>query len=131
MEILKYCETVINISIDSFQNSIHTLTRGTALALPNAIKSIQVLNKKNIPVTVISVISKYNYHDLFNSFTRAYENNVSQVLYQPVIYYSNYPDKPIIDKKSQLNVSVDKLNILMEQLNKIHRFERKHKKSLM
>lgn len=126
LNILKECKTGINISIDSFQDSIQSYTRGTPAALPNALKSIQRLSEKRIPVTVLTVISKYNYQDLFKFFTNAYEKGVKQVLFQPIIYYSNYPDRPPIDKKSQLNVSVDKLDILMGELRKILRFERKH-----
>ena len=126
LSILKECKTEINISIDSFQNSIQSYTRGTPAALPNALKSIQKLSEKRIPVTVLTAISKYNYHDLFNFLTNAYEKGIKQVLFQPIIYYSNYPDRPTIDNKSQLNVSVDKIDILMDELRKILRFERKH-----
>jgi len=127
LNILKECKTEINISIDSFQDSIQSYTRGTHAALPNVLKSIQKLSEKRIPVTVLTAISKYNYHDLFNFLTNAYEKGIKQVLFQPIIYYSNYPDRPTIDNKSQLNVSVDKLDILMSELRKILRFERKHK----
>jgi MoaA/NifB/PqqE/SkfB family radical SAM enzyme len=126
LNVLKECKTEVNISIDSFQESIQSYTRGTSAALPNALKSVQKLSEKHIPVTLISVISKYNYHDLFKSLTSAYEKGVKQVLFQPVIYYSNYPDRSPIAKKSQLNVSVDKLDVLMDQLRKILRFERRH-----
>jgi MoaA/NifB/PqqE/SkfB family radical SAM enzyme len=126
-KILKECETELNISVDSFQNGIQTQTRGNDLALSNAIKSIQILIKKGIPVTVLSVISKYNYLDLSNSLIKAYENGIRQVLYQPIIYYSNYPDKPAIENKSLLNVSNEGLDILMNQLQKIRIFESKHK----
>ncbi len=126
LNILKECKTEVNISIDSFQESIQSYTRGTPAALPNALKSVQKLSEKRIPVTLISVISKYNYHDLFKSLTSAYEKGIKQVLFQPVIYYSNYPDRNPIEKKSQFNVSVDKLDLLMNELRKILRFERRH-----
>jgi len=127
LRILKEYKTEINISIDSFQESIQSYTRGTPTALPNALKSIRKLSEKQIPVTVLTVISKYNYQDLFGFFSTAYEKGIKQVLFQPVICYSNYPDQPPVDNKSQLNVSIDKLDVLMEELNKILRFERNHK----
>ena len=49
------------------------------------------------------------------------------MLFQHVIYYSNYPDQLPVDSKSQLNVSADKLDVLMDELRKILRFERTHK----
>ncbi|MCD4732329.1 MAG: radical SAM protein [Bacteroidales bacterium] len=127
LDILKECTTEIYVSVDSFQDSIQSYTRGMPAALSNALKSIQRLSEKHIPVTVLTAISKYNYHDLFNFLTNAYEKGIKQVLFQPIIYYSNYPDRPTIDNKAQLNVSVDNLDILMDELRKILRFERKHK----
>lgn len=127
LDILKEYKTEINISIDSFREDILTNIRGTPAALPKALKSIQKLSEKFIPVTVLSVISKYNYHELFNFLTLAYEKGIRQVLFQPVIYFSNYPERPPVDKKSLLNVSVGELDILMEELHKILRFERNHR----
>jgi len=127
LNILKECKTEINISIDSFQEDIQVFTRGTSAALSNALKSIQKLSEKRIPLTLLTVISKYNYQDLFKFFISAYENGIRQVLFQPIIYYSNYPERPAIDEKSQLNVGVKELDILMDQLRKILRFEKRHK----
>jgi len=126
LKILKESKTEINISVDSFRDSIQSYTRGTPAALPNVLKSIQKLNQTGIPVTLLTVISKHNYQDLYKSFTDAYEKGIKQVLFQPVIYYSNYPDRNAIDNKSLLNVSADKLDILMDELQKILRFERNH-----
>jgi MoaA/NifB/PqqE/SkfB family radical SAM enzyme len=124
--ILKESITEINVSIDSFREDIHSYTRGTDLALKNALRSIKKLSENGIPVTVLSVISKYNYRDLYNSFTAAYDKGIRQVLFQPVIYYSNYPERSPIDHKLQLNVSPDHLDVLMEELLKILKFEKKH-----
>lgn len=127
LDVLKENKAEINISIDSFQDSVQTFTRGTPASLPNALKSLQKLSIKGIPVTVLTVISKYNYQDLFKFFTEAFEKGIKQVLFQPVIYYSNYPDECPVESKSQLNVGIDKLDIIMDELRKILRFERTHK----
>jgi MoaA/NifB/PqqE/SkfB family radical SAM enzyme len=126
LNILKECKTEINISIDSFRESVQNYTRSTPAALPHALKSIQKLSEKTIPVTVLTVISKYNYQELFNFFSLACEKGIKQVLFQPVIYYSNYPERPPVDNKSLLNVSAGELDILMGELHKILRFERSH-----
>jgi len=127
LDVLKESRTEINISVDSFHDTVQSVTRGSPAALPNALKSIRKLSEKHIPVTVLTVISKFNYQDLYNFITDAYNIGIKQVLFQPVIYYSNYPERRPIDEKSLLNVSIDKLDILMEELSKILRFERKHK----
>jgi MoaA/NifB/PqqE/SkfB family radical SAM enzyme len=126
LKVLRESKTEINISVDSFRDHIQSYTRGTPSALTNALKSIQKLGENRIPVTVLTVISRYNYQDLFESFSNAYVNGIKQVLFQPVIYYSNYPDRRAIDEKPMLNVDVDQLGILMDELRKILRFERNH-----
>jgi MoaA/NifB/PqqE/SkfB family radical SAM enzyme len=123
---LKKCEANINLSIDSFENDTNSLTRGTPQALENALKSIQKLREAGISVTVLTVISKYNFRSLFQFFTIAYEKGIQQILFQPVIYYSNYPELLPVEQKSNLNVGTKGLDELMEQLNKIKTFERKH-----
>ncbi len=125
--ILKRCETAINISVDSFLQTIQAQTRGVEVALQNAMLSIDKLKEKEIPVTVLSAISKYNYLDLYSSLIKAYELGITQVLYQPIISYSNYPDKKVVDNKPQLNVSFAKADIVLDQLQKIYKFERIHK----
>jgi len=126
LNVLKDSKTEINLSIDSFDETIQTLTRGNPNALSNALKSFQRLTEKQIPVTVLTVISKHNYHDLSKFFMEAYERGIKQVLFQPVIYYSNYPDRQSVENKSQLNVDTDKLDILMDELNRILQFEKNH-----
>lgn len=127
LDVLRECNAEINISVDSFQEPIQSYVRGNSFALPNALKSIQTLNEKRISLTVLTVISKFNYQDLFQSVTIAYKNGVKQVLFQPVIYYSNYPDRDPIENKAGLNVGIDNLDILMDELKKILSFERNHK----
>ena len=52
---------------------------------------------------------------------------IKQVLFQPVIYYSNYPEKSTLENKTKLNVGINELDILLEELKKILQFEKKHK----
>ncbi|MBN1185223.1 MAG: radical SAM protein [Bacteroidales bacterium] len=123
---LSKCNTHINISIDSFDQKIQAQTRGNEDALSNALKSMETLKKYNIPFTLLSVISRYNYHELFNSFIAAYESGAKEILYQPVINYSNFPDREGLPNKKQINVGVDKIDVLNDQLEKIYQFERKN-----
>jgi len=126
LEILKSCKSQINISIDSFRDEILTLTRGTPAALQSALKSIQLLQENSISVTVLAAISKYNYHELSNFLEEAFNRNIKQVLFQPLIYYSNYPEKSALEHKSQLNVPKEYLDKLMAELRAILKFERNH-----
>jgi MoaA/NifB/PqqE/SkfB family radical SAM enzyme len=126
LETLKRCKTEVNISIDSFRDEINSLTRGSTVALSNALKSIDKLREKEIPVTVLTVISKFNFQDLSQFFAEACERGIKQVLFQPVIYYSNYPDRPTVENKSQFNVGMDQIDRLMEELKNILNFEKTH-----
>ncbi len=125
--ILKQCGTEVNISIDSFDNEIQTLTRGSELALKNAISAVQILTQHSIPVTVLTCITKYNFLTLFEFITIASRMGIKQVLFQPVIVYSNYADRTVISEKPNLNVPVDELGLLIQQLEKIIHFERMNK----
>jgi MoaA/NifB/PqqE/SkfB family radical SAM enzyme len=127
LTILKSCKTEVNISVDSFQEEVQSLTRGRAGTLENIWKSIARLNEWHIPLTLLTVITKYNYRELSTFLITAYENEIRQVLFQPVIYYSNYPDRPIVEKKSQLNVAIDDIGILIVELKKILLFEKTHR----
>lgn len=127
LNILSDCKTQINISIDSFKQEIQTKTRGNRVALENALRSINTLKRYDISVTQLAVISRYNFNDLFDSFVSAYKLGIEEVLYQPIIYYSNYPEKEVLKYKNNLNVPVTELEKLNEQLEKIYTFEKRHK----
>ncbi len=126
LNVLVRYKTQVNISIDSLDETIQSFTRGTSSALKNALLAIELLGNKSIPVTVLTAISRYNYHSLSGFLYQAYEKGIMNILFQPIIYYSNYPDLPVIERKSELNVPVDKLDILMRELKQIHLFERTH-----
>lgn len=126
LNVLKESKTEINVSVDSFHESIQNFTRGATGALSNALRSIKILTENDIPVTILSAISKYNYSDISNIVLQAYELGIKQVLFQPIIYFSNYPDRPAIENKAQLNVGVEQIEDLMKELHKILMFERKH-----
>ena len=123
---LKNCQTEINVSIDSFDEEIQSLTRGTTSALTNALKSIALLNEFQIPVTVLCAVSKYNYKDLSDFVKKACELKIKQILFQPLIFTTNYPGQPPVDQKKQLNVPVEHFSEFETELNKILRFERNH-----
>ncbi len=124
--ILRENHVQINISIDSFKENIQGLTRGHPKALTNALKSIETLKEANLPVTVLVAISKYNFHDLSNFVSNSCEKGIKQIVFQPIIYYSNYPDQETIQNKYDLNLSKEQIPILMEQLYKIQELEQKN-----
>lgn len=126
LKTLSDCKCQINISVDSFNSEIQSKTRGNQLALENAIRSIKTLQKYGINVTLLTAISKYNYSDLFHSFTSAYKLGIREVLYQPIISVSNYPDKVRLEKKDELNVPISDIEKMNSQLDKILVFERNH-----
>lgn len=126
LEVLRQNNSEINISVDSFRDEILGLTRGSPTALSNAIRAIERFQDANIPVTLLAAISIFNYRDLFNFTVEACRLGVSQVLFQPVIFSSNYPERPALEQKRSLNVPPEGISTLMTELAKIHRFERRH-----
>jgi MoaA/NifB/PqqE/SkfB family radical SAM enzyme len=116
----------INLSIDSFEEEIQAFTRGTPSALENALKSIDRLKREQIPFTVLAAISRYNYRNLSGFVETAHRIGIRQVLFQPIIHYTNYPDRPVIGNKASLNVPEDEIDTLLEELQKIYQFEKGH-----
>jgi MoaA/NifB/PqqE/SkfB family radical SAM enzyme len=123
---LQNTKTQINISLDSLDENIESRTRGSKSALSNALKSISRLQEANIPVTLLCAISKYNFHQLFDFVKQAVELGIRQILFQPVIYFSNYPDRKTIDEKASLNVPFERIGELMDQLRNIYKFEKQN-----
>jgi MoaA/NifB/PqqE/SkfB family radical SAM enzyme len=116
----------INVSIDSFDEKIQVLTRGRESALSNALKSISRLKEYKIPITILTAISKYNFLDLSGFVKQASEKGIRQVLFQPLIFTTNYPGQPPVSQKPLMNVAPDQLNILKAELIKILHYERNH-----
>lgn len=125
-EVLKKCGAWVNISVDSFDESIQSLTRGHKEALRHATEAIKVLQQYQIPVTILSTITRHNFRDLFDSLVKAHDLGLKQVLYQPVIYHSNFPDREVLSGKKALNVMPDDFAVLKSQLLKIKRYEKHH-----
>lgn len=124
--ILRQYKADINLSMDSFEEEIQVLTRGTATALSNALLSIEKLKKEQIPFTVLTAISTYNYHHLFSFIVQTHQAGISQVLFQPIIYFTNYPDRMTIHGKERLNVPLSGVEELMDNLYLIKNFEKDH-----
>ncbi len=126
IDLLKKFSCEINISVDSMCEEIHNVTRGHKNALANAIKSARLLIKNGIVPIFLTAISKYNYNDLLRSLTEVRKLGVKTVLYQPIISYSNYPDRQTIDNKAELNVSREQVPLLLAELRKILKYEFTH-----
>jgi MoaA/NifB/PqqE/SkfB family radical SAM enzyme len=110
--------------VDSYDENLQSYTRRHPFALKSALKSVQRLQQFNIPVTILTVISRYNYSELYRSALVALQKGIREIVYQPVIAFSNYPEQKAIGDKKDLNVPVNDIPILMEQLYRIERLER-------
>jgi MoaA/NifB/PqqE/SkfB family radical SAM enzyme len=126
IKVLRKNKADINLSIDSLDETIQSLTRGVPNALSNALLSFKKLKENKIPVTVLAAISRHNYRDLYDFVVSAHKTGIRQVLFQPVIHHTNYPDRKTLDDKFSLNIPEDQLNILMMNLGKILEFEKNH-----
>ena len=127
LKILKQCNAQINISIDSFDENINSYIRGSKASVHNVISSIEKLSEFGITVILLSVISKYNYNKLYDYIRKAVSLGVAEVLFQPVIKASNYPDRKKIEEKDFINVDYNMVNDLQDELRKILLFEGKNK----
>ena len=125
LAILKKCQTHVNISIDSFNDDIQSKVRGNRSALKNALCAIKVLQRHHIPYTVLTAISNFNFSDLSHSFIEAKKIGVKEIIYQPIIYASNYPEKNPIDEKGKINVSLENLAEMQAQLKTIAKYEKR------
>ena len=126
LRILKENNALINISIDSFDESLQDHIRGKKNSLVNPLRSIEVFSEYGIPVTVLTVISKYNYENLYDIFVTACDKRIKQILFQPVISFSNYPDRAPVPEKSRINVPPKGIPVLMENLRRMHKYEKTH-----
>jgi len=126
LRILKENKALINISIDSFDESLQDHIRGKKNSLSYPLRSIKTFQEEGIPVTVLTVISKYNYEDLYKIFITAYKKGIKQVLFQPVITFSNYPDRAPVTEKNRINVPPEGIPVLMNRLRRMHKFEKTH-----
>lgn len=124
LQLLKSNNSEINISMDSFDENILSKTRGTSKALSNVLMSIDVLQNRGIPFTILSVITKHNFRELFDFIKKAHQKEIRQVLFQPVISYSNFPERAALENKPSINVEMNDLPLLEDQLFKIKDFEK-------
>ena len=118
--------TLINSSVDSFREEIQKYTRGHKYALSNALLSIAKLQQAGIHPTILCVISRHNYNHLYSFVQQAYELQIKQLLFQPVIGESNYPGAQAIDNKLGINIPPDQVDVLYRELKKIRAFEQRH-----
>jgi len=124
IELLKECETTINVSIDSFSIDKEAFIRGVENALSLPIEGITLLVKHKIPVNIMTVISAYNYQDLFDVVVNANHLGVNSVGFQPVIFVSCFPEVEPIENKKSLNILPNNLTEIEHQFQKILEFEK-------
>lgn len=125
--LLKNSQAEINLSIDSFNHEINDTIRGYDNALSNALHSIARLKEYKMSFKVLTVISKYNFMQLFDIVQNAYNLGANQVLFQPVICSSNYPDRNTIKAKQSINANPDNIEMLYAEFRKILHFEARHR----
>jgi MoaA/NifB/PqqE/SkfB family radical SAM enzyme len=123
---LKKAHCSISVSIDSFYPETENFIRGVSSASDNAIEGIKILVKNQIPVTIGTVITKYNFQDIAHLVKKADVLGVQSVNFQPVINNSNYPEVDGITQKNDLNISPEHLDRLEQEFIEILAFEKIH-----
>ena len=124
IELLKECNSTVSVSIDSFSTDKQEYIRGAKNALSLPIEGINILTKQQIPVNIETVISAYNYQDLFDVVVNANQLSVNSVDFQPVIFVSCFPEVEPIDNKKRFNVQPEHLAEIEDQFQRIMVFER-------
>jgi MoaA/NifB/PqqE/SkfB family radical SAM enzyme len=126
LNILKKAHCSLTVSIDSFNRETENLIRGVTNAFDNAVNGIKILIKHEIPVTIGTVITKYNYQDIANLVKTANALGVFSVHFQPLINVSNYPEVNCIPEKNDMNLNHDHLERLNQEFEEILAFEQSH-----
>jgi len=124
IELLKECNSTIAVSIDSFSTDKAEKLRGAKNALSLPIEGIKILVKHQIPLEIMTAISAYNYHDLFDVVVNANRLGVNSVSFQPVIFVSCFPEVGPVNNKKSFNVLPEHLAEIENQFHRIMDFER-------
>jgi MoaA/NifB/PqqE/SkfB family radical SAM enzyme len=122
--VLKKCNTSISISIDSFDEKLEDFLRGAKCSLESPLQGIGILNENEIPIGMLTVVSKYNYKELYDMVVKAYELGIKSVSFAPVSFASNFPDVTAVQDKIDLNIGKDDLSDVKLQLERILKFEK-------
>jgi MoaA/NifB/PqqE/SkfB family radical SAM enzyme len=126
LELLRRHRVQVHLSMDSFDEGIQCLTRGHPKALALPLAAIRLLRAHGIPVTLLAAISRYNAGSLPDLVKTACEEGVGAVIFQPLIWSSNYPDRPPLESKASLNVEPDHIPALLSELRAVRAYEKDH-----
>ena len=124
IELLKECNSTVTVSIDTFSTDKEEKIRGVKNAHSSPIEGIKVLIKQQIPVNISTVISTYNYQDLFDVIVNVNRLGIHSVSFQPVIFVSCFPEIEPINNKKSFNVLPEHLLEIEDQFKRIMDFER-------
>jgi len=124
--LLKECNTDVAVSIDSFAPDKQEYIRGAKNALSLPIEGINIFVKQQIPVNIMTVISAYNYQDIFDITVNANRLGVNSVDFQPVIFISCFPEVEPITNKKRFNVLLEHLPEIEDQFQRIMDYEKRN-----
>lgn len=123
-KLLERYNSKITFSIDSFKPSNEDYIRGVKNSLQTQLGGINFLKGIRIDLTVATVISVYNYNELYDIVRKSHNLGLSAVFFQPVIFESNFPEVDAIADKKQFNLKLEHINDVYYQFDKILDFEK-------
>jgi len=126
LDVLRKYGTEINVSIDSFREEVQSYTRGVEGSVGKGLAAVDRFRKAGLSVTILTVITRFNYRDLAGFVREADRRGIRQVLFQPVIRSSNYPDMQAVADKAGLNIDPSCVDELLEILREILAYEKQH-----
>ncbi|MBF0361299.1 MAG: radical SAM protein [Oligoflexia bacterium] len=74
-------QTTVSVSVDSAKEEINSITRGKKI-LEKSIRGIDLLKKYNIPVNIISTVTRHNFDHIEDLFTWAKSYGIGSVVLQ-------------------------------------------------
>jgi MoaA/NifB/PqqE/SkfB family radical SAM enzyme len=128
-EVLKKSRASVAVSIDSFNPEIQNRVKGVPNAHHLQKRGIQLLVEHGIPVSLSTVITSLNHADLSNLVEEAEVLGVREVIFQPVIFSSNFPDTTPIPDKKGLNILPAQVEEIERRFDQILQFEKNHRVS--
>jgi len=126
LSLLKKAHCTFSVSIDSCDPATEKIVRGVDNAYDAAIEGITTLIKNEIPVSICTVVTMYNFQNLADLVKIADDLGVASIHFQPLITISNYPEVSCISEKKTLNLRPEDIEGLVREFKKILEFERTH-----
>ena len=106
----KYRWYWIQVSIDSYNKSIHDKYRGINGSWEKAKQAVQILKEENLPVTIASVVTPDTFCDMDKMITFALNLKADAIIFSEVLYSGRAClNEEFFNYKQRMNIAINKL----------------------